>query len=183
MQNLRILSRGINTSLLQLQLRQHPELWNANTKRTENPTSPHREVSDIWVRYNEEQSTSGEPHESVWLPGHELIPAIQEHVFATMSAVRGERLGGILITRIPPGGRVYPHRDLGWHAEYYDKFALQIEAHEQQAFFFEEGGEITLPGDLYWFRNQENHWVVNDSPVDRVTLIMCIRTNRFGHRA
>ena len=71
-----------------------------------------------------------------------------------------------------------PHIDLGWHAEYFQKFAVQIAADEHQAFCFENAGLVTLPGDLFTFQNQFKHWVVNDSDHDRITLIICIKTSR-----
>jgi hypothetical protein len=95
-----------------------------------------------------------------------------------MYLVKGERLGGILITRIPPGGICKPHHDRGtWHASYYDKYALQLESHPFQAFHFDEGSYSAMPGELYWFNNQEVHWVTNESPIDRITLIFCIKVD------
>jgi quercetin dioxygenase-like cupin family protein len=98
-----------------------------------------------------------------------------------MNLVRGDSLGGVLITRIPPGKQVYPHIDGGWHAKTYDKFALQIAAHPQQAFCYEDGQYVTAAGDLFWFHNQESHWVLNESPCDRITMIVCVKLDKpFG---
>jgi hypothetical protein len=43
---------------------------------------------------------------------------------------------GVLITRIKPGQICKPHTDPGWHARYYDKFAVQIEAAPEQCVSF-----------------------------------------------
>ena len=41
--------------------------------------------------------------------------------------------------------------------------------------------ELTpLPGEIHHFDNRKPHWVQNDSGHDRMTLIVCIRTDRYG---
>ena len=174
MKNLIKIGQGIDVRLLALELKRQPELWNQNTERTAPEDSPHHEADDIWVRYAQDvRAISG--HESVWYPAWKMLPSLRAIVFGVMSLVQAESLGGVLITRIPPGKQVYPHVDHCWHADYYDKIAVQIESHQQQAFHFDEGAFSAAPGDIYWFNNHESHWVTNDSPVDRVTLIICVR--------
>lgn len=180
MENFLPISKGINVIPLLLGLRRNPQLWNRHTARTEDPTSPHREVDDIWARYAGNEYTT-QAHDSIWMPAADLIPEIKLHARAIMGLVNGDSLGGVLITRIPPGKQVYPHTDMGWHATTYDKFALQLAAHPQQAFCYKEDGHITATGDLYWFHNQAEHWVINNSPVERITMIVCVRMDKpFG---
>lgn len=180
MQNLLPISKGINVTALALQLRRNPALWNLNPGRTAHPNSPHREVDDIWVRYGDDYTKDGQ-HESVWLDAATHLPDAKFHARAIMSLVGGDALGGVLITRIPPGKQVYPHIDQGWHAKYYDKFALQIAGHPQQAFCYEDGSHVSATGDLFWFHNQASHWVTNDSPCERITMIVCVKLDKpFG---
>lgn len=182
MKNIETLARGINVMPILLQLKRNPQLWGKLADRTQNHDSPHRETSDIWVRYgggSYEESQAA--HESVWLDAANFLPEAKSLARTTMNLVQGDALGGILITRIPPGGKVHPHSDSGWHALNYDKFAIQLAAHQQQAFCYEDGRHVTAPGDLYWFNNQSEHWVINDSPVERITLIICIKLDKpFG---
>ena len=177
MQHLLPLFENFNVTPLRLALRRNSGLWNAVKTRTASPTSPHREVDDIWVRYAEtpEAGSANTPHDSVWLQPALALPEAAPLAFQLMAAVSGERLGGILITRIPPGRRVYPHTDRGWHAQYYDKFAIQISSHPQQSFNFSDGAFHAKPGDVYWFDNSHSHWVENPSPVERITMIVCIK--------
>jgi hypothetical protein len=65
--------------------------------------------------------------------------------------------------------------DGGWHARHYRKLALQVKGNDQQAFCFEDGEFRADPGDVYEFDNSRLHWVVNDSPTDRITMIVCVR--------
>lgn len=70
-----------------------------------------------------------------------------------------------------------PHVDGGWHAEYYAKYAVQLKGGAKQAFHFEACSLVTEPGDLYTFDNSQLHWVTNDGDEDRITLIICIRSD------
>lgn len=155
------------------------DVWNRHPVRL---YGPHSKLSDIWVRYNawenydrHSPAAFNEPHEAVWYPVVKDIPAVIPLVFDVMRAVEGEHLGGVLITKIPPFELCKPHRDAGWHATHYGKFAIQLAGNEKQAFCFEETQLSCEPGDLYTFDNSRLHWVVNNSAVDRMTLIICIR--------
>lgn len=177
MNHLMLIKSGINVLPLALQLKRNPHLWNQNTSRTAGGESPHCEVDDIWVRYCADPFKGHEQHSSVWYPSYKKLPQVRDLVFPVMAGLCGEQLGGVLITRVPPGGSVFPHVDKGWHAEYYSKFALQIESHPQQSFCYSDGEFISSPGDLYWFNNQATHWVKNNSPVERITMIICVKTD------
>ena len=151
MSSIKLLWRGLNVAPLRAALDAHSELWDQQTARTAPEDSPHHGLSDIWARFADPE----------------------------MAGVRGERLGGVLITRIRPGQICKPHTDPGWHARYYSKFAVQIAAAPEQAFHFEGEKLVTAPGDIYWFDNSHTHWVTNESEVDRITMIVCIKTERI----
>lgn len=176
-----MVSTGYDVAPLLAQIDAHPEIWNQHKVRTEQYGTPHLAVSDIWVRYNPWENFRGdlpkfnEIHMSEWYPVIEKIPAVTGLVHKVVREVGGRQLGGVLITRIPPGGRVEPHIDGGWHAGYYEKFAIQLRGDDKQAFCFEDASLSALPGDLYTFDNSRLHWVTNDSDAERMTLIICIR--------
>jgi hypothetical protein len=46
-------------------------------------------------------------------------------------------------------------------------------------FGFEDGIIAPKLGDVYWFRNDNPHWVENNSTRDRIAMIVCIRTHKF----
>ena len=170
------IGEGINVAPILWQLQAHPELWDENKGRTEDPDSPHHELSDIWVRYAADTQESG-AHESIWYPCADLLGA-KELVYPLMSYVNGDRLGGVLITKIPAGKECKPHTDPGWHARYYEKFAIQIQSAPGQRFCFDGESLESKPGDLYWFDNAHTHWVTNPTPNDRITMIVCIKTDK-----
>lgn len=181
---------------IQQELEEHPQLWNQHTLRTEGYAPAHNEVSDIWVRYNvwdeylRLKQVPGMPpdvavaqfvcaqHESVWYPASDHLPCLKSFIFEAMRYWEVERLGGVLITRIPPGGSVAPHVDGGWHAGYYEKIALQIQSAPGQTFCFEDGEFECDPGTVYSFDNNHTHWVSNRSAVERITAIICVRRDQ-----
>ncbi len=178
---IRLLAKGFDVDPLLTEIGKHPDVWNRHRVRTEAYGSVHQQVSDIWVRYNAWENFHGdiaafnEPHISIWYPMCDQIPSVKSLVHQVMDYVDGEELGGVLITKIPPGGEVKPHIDQGWHAGYYTKYAVQLMGNKDQAFCFERASLSALPGDLYTFDNSKLHWVRNDSDEDRMTLIICIR--------
>ena len=160
---------------LQWNVRSHPELWNEHTARTKDPSSPHHGLDDIWLRFAD---SGGEmvsnPHDSVWYESSvvlEIRPAIRK----IYERFGGTKLGGVLMTRIPPGATCKPHRDDGWHAREYEKIALQIESAPGQKFCFDDAELETRPGDVFWFDNSYTHWVINPTRYERVTLIVCMK--------
>lgn len=173
--------------VLAAQLEQHPELWDACTQRKARQGSPHTGMQDIWVRYNEGDPyspTFNDRHVPVWYPAWKVLPALKPIVFDLMRKVDGEMLGGVLITKISPGSGIDPHADDGWHVQYYDKFYVSIRS-EPGAMFFcqhEDTLECLEPqvGECWLFDNRKRHWVENQSTSDRITLIVCIRTEMFG---
>lgn len=142
----------------------------------------HASMSDIWVRYNVWRNYKGnlqefnEPHKSEWYPVANQVPLLRMLVNDVLANVPECELGGVLITKIPPGESIDPHVDDGWHAGYYrDKYAVQLQGNERQSFNFKGYSLSTEPGQVFKFDNSQQHWVNNDSDEDRMTMIICTR--------
>ena len=177
-QKLKLLADGINTQGILWKLRSNPQLWNTHTARTESEDSPHYGLDDIWVRFGDEScAVTGEEHDSYWYDAEDILNT-KDFCLDIMRVVGGVELGGVLITRIPPGATCKPHTDPGWHARRYDKFAIQITSAPGQKFHFEDVSIESKPGDLYWFDNQYLHWVTNPTEYERITMIVCIRLDK-----
>lgn len=188
MNHFHLIAKNLPVDELRMQIARQPWLWDQHTMRKTLPGTPHRDMSDIWLRYNawenfkpEDPCAFGEPHESVWYPAFYALPAVRPLIFDLMAHVQGERLGGVLITKVPPGGKIDAHVDGGWHVDYYSsKYYIQIEGAEGQQFWAEpaQGKRETIspmPGDLWKFDNRVLHGVDNRSNSDRMTLIVCIK--------
>ena len=153
----------------------HPELWNRHQGRTAPEDSPHHQVDDIFIRFAAPGVDTTRDYDSVWYDPAATMLGVKDAVYDLAQKLRADRIGGILITRIPPGKSVQPHVDRGWHAEYYRKYGIQIASAQGQAFCFDGVRFESEPGDVYEFRNDVPHWVVNDSSEERITMIVCLR--------
>jgi len=174
------------TTLQQEILKNYDEFDKYNYRRTFT-NSPHSEMSDIWARYNdvkpfeEKGDLTGfeAEHDSIWYPVIDKIPSVKKVVFDLMRKVDGERLGGILITKLPPNGHIARHTDSGWHAQYYDKFFVPVLIKQGAIFGFDDGDIDAKEGEAWWFDNSNPHWVTNNTDTDRIAMIICIRTEKY----
>jgi hypothetical protein len=188
------IATGFNVLPLQVALKRQPKLFGAiNLRKTTyiqnggcEGKSPHLDMQDIWVRYNDitpyiqrnDYTGMNDEHDSVWYPAYYTLPQIRPLIFDLMRIVEGERLGGIFITKLPPGGKIEKHIDSAWHAEYYDKYFIPIQNAKGATFNFEDGLIAPDLGDVYWFDNSVPHWVENNSNEDRIAMIVTIKSDR-----
>ena len=161
------------------------KLFGEYTQRSDGEGSPHKDMTDIWVRYKDPKPhiESGEwsgfmdCHESVWLKD---IPAIKDLCSGLMGFLDGEALGGVLITKLPPNGQILPHVDQGWHAAEYDKYYVPLKNEKGAQFHFDDCYIDPKEGEVYAFRNDKNHWVENNSTEDRIAMVVCIKQNKLS---
>lgn len=176
---------GLNVEPLRAALAAKPHLFGQHSARVCG-ASPHRSVTDIWVRYNDIANLGpnfNDEHDAVWYPAYAELPELTPILFALVGYVQGERLGGVLITKLPPGGEILPHVDSGWHAGYYDKFYIPVQNDPGALFRFPSGDLIATPGEVYHFNNDIPHSVDNRSMSDRIALIVCIKTDKYKDAA
>jgi hypothetical protein len=188
--NFRLIADNFNIAPLRERLQKNPELFGLYDFRGTAYDSPHTKMRDIWVRYNDvlpflekgDMAGFADEHEPVWYPVATQMPEVFPIVTELMERVQAKRLGGVLITKVPPGGGIDPHVDRGWHAEYYDKYYVPILNSPGATFNFPDGAIAPNDGEVYWFRNDVPHWVINDSQTDRIAMIVCIEPNdRFSN--
>lgn len=175
MTRIKLVTEGLDVAPLAAALAANPALWDQYPGRTAPEDSPHHGLSDIWARFAEIGTDGSQPHDAVWYPSADVLP-VRGLVYPLMSLVQGDKLGGVLITKIPAGRMCKPHADTGWHARHFQKFAIQVEADPGQAFCFDGESLVTKPGDVFWFDNAFTHWVTNPTARDRITAIVCIKT-------
>jgi len=171
---LKLLPQTLDCTELHWLLLSNPNIWNDIPLRTQDPSSPHYGISDIWVRYALDWSVAQVPHTSDWYPIIDHYPLIKTYCFALQRLMRKRYLGGILITKIPAGVECRGHIDTGWHAAHYEKYALQITSAPGQYFWVESTKLETQPNQIYTFDNSKLHGVKNNTDYDRITLIVCM---------
>lgn len=174
--NIRRIAEGLNLSAGLAQLDAAPHLWNARRDRTASPESPHAEADDIWLRWLPD---GGKPGDRLrFLPAWWALPGLHDVVWGLMGWTRAVELGGLLLTRIPPGGRILPHSDAGgWHADMMDrKFYVPLRSGARCVNVFPEAEVNMRPGEVWEFRNDVVHSVENHDASERISLIVCMRT-------
>lgn len=182
MGNFRLIKSGIDVTAAVAQLDGQPDLWDTRVDRL-SYLGPHRETSDIWVRFRDPRHLTSaesyrEPHLSVWYPAWHALPALRPIVFDLASCVEATHIGGVLITKIPAGGRVYEHDDRGgWHSEYHDaKVWIPLRANDGCLNHCEGDTVIMEAGTAWTFSNLKRHSVENRGATERVCLIVCFRS-------
>lgn len=171
---------NVNTEPLLQKLLANPDLWNKNPCRL-SKRGPHYETQDIFLRYKDETenlqnaswSNFGDPHLAEWYKAIEYLPESKPLIFDLMRLAQGEILGGVFIYKVEPGKQIYSHIDTGWHAEYFDKFNICLQSNEKAAFVYENERMVQKAGDIHLFRNDVNHWVVNEGETDHIVLVVC----------
>jgi len=179
------LGDGIDVLPLLLQLQRQPELWGSKPERQVAPGTPHSAMTDIWVRYNDDApfrngdiswAAFNQPHFPIWYPAYYQLPAIRPLLFFLAARNEATMIGGVLITRIPPGGVIEPHADTGWHVEHFNtKLYVVLQGNDQCVNRVEDEFVTMRTGEVWYFDNTKEHEVRNNGKEDRITLIVCLR--------
>ena len=173
----------LDISLARKEIENNADLFGEfNARKDASPVMA--QMDDIWLRYGDivevtktgDYSKIANEHDSIWLKD---LPECKKICFEVMKLVNGERLGGVLITRLPVGAEILTHTDAGWHADYYDKYYVPLENEKGSVFGFDEGDIEPDLGDVWAFDNSYNHWVKNNSNKERIAMIVCIKQERY----
>ncbi len=193
MDNFHRINAGLDTQPLLLAIKRRPELWNEDTYLRDYPQGPFGEIHTVMLRFPVKRVLEQEAevravaegahptidrHESVDCPAYKLLPEARPIVMGLMHYVGGERLGRVMINRIRPGGRIYPHADTPAHADYYSRFHVVLQSQPGVDFRCGDEHVYMAMGETWWFNNKLEHEVLNNSADDRIHMIVDIRTSR-----
>lgn len=189
MNNFQRIAGGIDVMPLLLAIKRRPDLWKEDTYLRDYPQGPFGEIESIMLRFpvktvheTEEELqkhvTTYDQHENIDYPAYKLLTEARPIVMNLMHYVGGERLGRVMINKIAPGGRIFPHADTPSHAEYYSRFHVVLQS--QPGVIFRAGDEQVYmgTGEIWWFDNKQEHEVINNSADDRIHMIVDIRASR-----
>ena len=177
MRNFQRLTENLPVMPLLHQIQLHPELWNQNKLRTTHPQSPHQQVDDILLRFQEAQDASViDEHETQWYPAWGVLTEAHDIIFNLARVVKAERIGRILISRMAPGKEIAPHIDGGSCAEYYTRYQLPLQSLPGVIFRVGEEQVQMRGGDVWHFDNGVEHEVLNHSADDRISMVVDLRT-------
>jgi hypothetical protein len=172
------LAEGVDTSPLLNAIAARPKLWGANALRQEFDNSPHQDVEDIWLRFNDAASeeSCGDDLEAVAYPAWHALPQARGIIFNLMRHVEAERLGRVMITKLAPGKQILPHADvLGAYAHYYTRYHVVLRGLPGVLFHCGDETVNMRTGEIWWFNAHETHAIVNNSADDRIHLLIDVR--------
>ena len=156
-----------------------PQLWDQHPLRTGFEGSPHAEVSDILLRFQEVPPTRevdvqavNADHESVPYAAWWLLPEARPLVFGLMNRVSATRLGRVMLTKLRPGCRIPPHVDSAPHSTYYQRHHVTLYTPPECSFRIEDEVLTMRPGECWWVNNALEHEVWNDGDSERIALII-----------
>tara|TARA_R110000868_G_scaffold143298_1_gene361345 strand:- start:4471 stop:5025 length:555 start_codon:yes stop_codon:yes gene_type:complete len=172
---------GINIGGVLADLDAAPDIWGVHPERVHD-NGPHAGCQDVWLRYRaKDRLLCGQdyldPHWAEFYPAWWRLPSLRPVVFWIAGLMEATYLGGMLITRIPPGGQVKPHVDGGWHALTMNcKVYLPLRANDGCINRCGDEAAVMRPGELWTFCNQVVHSVENNGDTPRETLIVSMKT-------
>jgi hypothetical protein len=190
MRNFLKIAWDVNVRPAMLALAVNGDLWNQNTLRTMTPGSPHRQVEDIWLRMNDLEKCRQADKDPVFVdhrecinyPGMSRLPQVRALVMALASQVEAERIGRCIISRMKPGTSIGPHKDIGDdltlyydNEPYYSRFHIVLQGLPGSVFRCVDETVSMQTGDVWWFRNDLEHEVVNNSSEDRIHIVCDMR--------
>lgn len=189
MRNFMQLAVGADVAPLNFAIKRQPELWKEDTYLRDYPQGPFGQIESIMLRFpaksvheTEEELqrhlSTYDQHENIDYPAYKLLPEARALIMPLMTRVAGERLGRCIINKIAPGGVIFPHADTPVHAEYYSRFHIVLQSAPGVVFRCDDEQVYMGTGEVWWFNNKLEHEVINNSAVDRIHLVVDIRTSR-----
>jgi hypothetical protein len=179
MKNFLRIAGGLDVTPLLLAVTRR-DIWKEDTFLRNYPQGPFGDVESIILRFPNRElvEAGGDEHENYDRDVYKDFPEARHIVMALMARVGGERLGRVILNKIRPGGRISPHADSPNHAEYWDRFHVVLQSASGVVFRAEEEQVFMAPGETWWFQNAVEHEVINNSPIERIHLVIDIRTSK-----
>ncbi|WP_232256151.1 aspartyl/asparaginyl beta-hydroxylase domain-containing protein [Caballeronia glathei] len=184
----------MDVGALGLAISMNPDLWTADTFLRNYPQGPFGDTDTIMLRFPEIQTGMSEDeielykqnqlagydqHESIAYPAWSKLTQAHAFVFDLARFVEATRIGRVMVNRIRPGGRIFRHADTAEHVRYWRRFHLVIQGQPGAVIYCGEEKDGSkdetiqmLTGRLFWFRNELDHEVRNESSVDRISMVM-----------
>ena len=189
MNNFQVIAQGVDVLPLLLAIKRRPDLWKEDTYLRDYPQGPFGEIESIMLRFPEKsvKQTQAEveahlmthdQHENIDYPAYKVLHEARPLVMNLMARVGGERLGRVMINKIMPGGRIFPHCDTPSHCEYYTRFHLVLWGKPGAVIRCDTEQLDMQTGDCFWFNNALEHEVINNSGEERISMVIDIRTSR-----
>lgn len=178
MRNFQKIAEGVDVVPLLDAIARQPDLWNKNRLRKDYPGSPHKDVDDIWVWFNEVGDDARAVADDRMVRPYDAwmkLPQLRPIIFGLMARVDGVQLGRVIISRLPPGKTIALHEDGGAPATWFTRY--QVALTSPPVVTFRAGEEVVVfrSGEIWQCDNTQPHEVVNNSNDDRLAIVVDIR--------
>jgi Aspartyl/Asparaginyl beta-hydroxylase len=153
-------------------------LWDAITLRQDIPGSPHKDTRCIAIRGPDLEAPGAlDSLTSVDYAYADAgaLPACHRLVESVTSPLPSTAVGRIFVVSLRAGGHITRHPDEGAYAEAHCRYHLCLSSKEGNTFHCGDESIHMLPGTLWTFNHQIEHEVFNDSPEERVHIIIDVR--------
>lgn len=183
------IATGVNVTPIMLAIARRPELWKEDTYLRDYAQGPFGEIESIMLRFPEKRvfeqeaeveaykagKSAFDQHESIDYPAYKVLTEARPIVMSVFAAVAGERLGRVMVNKIKPGGRIFPHADTPEHAGYYSRFHVVLQSAPGVVFRCADEQQYWETGSVFWFNNRLEHEVINNSAEDRIHIVIDAR--------
>ena len=160
-------------------------MFDLNTFRQDFEGSPFKDTTFIPCRMSYDYETQPSEEEliehlttkgitntdAIDTPEYACFPAVYSVVMWLAAIVQAEQIGRVLITKCFPKGHILAHKDFGEYHDFYDRYHICLTG---RGCHFRSGREMVkmLPGEVWWFYNNEEHEVWNDGSEPRIHIVM-----------
>ncbi len=114
---------------------------------------------------------------------YDELTEVRRAVTMLSQALASEQIGRVLVARLKPGGHISPHKDYGPYHDHYDRFHLCVSG---DGCLFRCGQETVkmLPGEIWWFHNNDEHevWNHSEEPRDHIIVDLKLRGDKRAIR-
>jgi quercetin dioxygenase-like cupin family protein len=167
---------GLDVEPLLAAIEAKPELWQLNTTWKDSKTPTFRQTDSIHLRSPLKGSEGEDLYECLEQPAYKMLPESKRVIANVIHKVGAERIGQIVIDKLPAGESILPHSDVGGMAPYYNRFHVVLKTNPNV--LFRSGNEWCHmgKGEVWWFDNAKVHEVQNRGDCDRIHMIVDLKT-------
>lgn len=184
MKNFKVIG-SVDTTLLLAQVEQ-ANLWKEDSYLRDAPQGPFGDTETIICRFPpravletvealKDYNQRVDEHENINLAPWYALSEVRRHTLDLARALEATRIGRVLINRIQPGGRIFPHADTESHSNYWARLHITIHSMPGVKFRCEDETIEPLTGDVFYFDNRLEHEVINESTDPRLSMVVDLK--------
>jgi hypothetical protein len=105
------------------------------------------------------------------------LPEVRKLIEHAMTLIPAGHLGRAYVSKLVPGGKIYPHVDPGLYFAIHNRYHIVLATNPDVEFITETESIKCKPGELWRFNNRAKHWGGNNGTTDRLHIIFDVAHN------